>query len=187
MLARENPFRIAQVRRFRYLLSEQEWQKLYDDWCANDCRGAIIGPHGSGKTTALEDFATRFGKRLTSVVHWRCHHGERTIPPWLWARLESNPSPVLLLDGLEQLSRTEQFRLRIRARKLPGILVTTHTPRLYPTVLACQSRSAVLEQMVRQLLVGHVQPSTSDLTALFSRHQGNIREALLELYDSYSA
>ncbi len=187
ILARENPFRIAEVKRFRYLLSEQGWQTLYGDWCASGCRGAIVGPHGSGKTTLLEDFAKRFGERFSSVLFWRFNRGDRKIPRQLWSQLSTVAAPLLLLDGLEQLSRAEQFRLRFRTRKLPGILVTTHTPVFYPTVLTCQSRFAVLEQMVRQLLVGHFQPTTSDLTAIFSRHHGNIREALLELYDSYGA
>jgi hypothetical protein len=64
-------------------------------------------------------------------------------------------------------------------------LITSHREGLLPTLIKCRTTSALLQAVVDEL-VDHHAAATQELEALFLRHDGNIREALRELYDSYA-
>ena len=57
MLARENPFRTEIVLRYRYVFAcGQSMNGLAERFDAMNCRAAIVGEKGRGKTTLVEDF-----------------------------------------------------------------------------------------------------------------------------------
>ena len=184
MRAADNPFAVQKVLRIRYRLPDQTWQELLDRLVALRYRAAIVGPHGRGKTTLLEDLAPHLEARGFRVRSAMLHTGDRWLSrehrQALWHRL--SPGDVLCVDGAEQLSRIAWVSLLARSRGAAGLLITSHRPGLLPTLLECQTSPELLEDIVRDLL-GREAEEAKDL---FERHGGNIREALREMYDVWA-
>lgn len=184
--ARDNPFATDRVLRERYRLDASGWALLSARLRALRHRGAIVGPHGAGKTTLLEDLAARLagqGWRVTSV--WLTVESSRlgmSVSPRRLAALE--PRDLLLIDGAEQLSWLQWWLVRCRARGAGGIIITTHTPGRLPTLWRCCTTPELLRDLSDSL---GVPLAERDAAELFSRHAGNLRNALRELYDRHAA
>ena len=95
----------------------------------------------------------------------------------------TGPNDVLLFDGAEQLSRLAWWRFRRLARRARGLVITSHRPGLLPTLVACETDADLLRDIVSDLApTGPPMPGPAP-EELFARHNGNVREALRELYD----
>lgn len=183
--AKDNPFAVHRVLRVRYALSKAGWVRLLERLRGMGHRGAVVGPKGSGKTTLLEDLAARL-----EAAAWRVH----------WVRLSSDHHAIdakharelwrlgrgdaLLIDGAEQLGRWEWWILRQRTRRAGALVVTTHRPGRLKTVHRCETSPELLRDIVRQL---GQELDWVCACELHARHDGNIREALRELYDTWAA
>jgi hypothetical protein len=184
MRAGDNPFAVQKVLKIRYRLSEPAWERLLERLAALGYRAAIVGPHGRGKTTLLEDLAPRLealGFRIRSVT---LHTGDR------WPSREQrqllfrhlSPRDILCVDGAEQLGRISWLALLARSQVAGGLLITSHRPGLLPTLLECETSPELLDGIVRELLGRDVNGSEE----LFARHDGNLREVLWEMYDVWA-
>jgi hypothetical protein len=187
--ARDNPFAAQRVLRLRYRLSGTTWEAVLDRLALLGHRAAVVGPHGRGKTTFLEDLRDRLeehGFHTRSVV---LHRGDRRLTPLQEESLFGGLSreDVLLLDGAEQLGRLTWLRVRRRSRAAGGLVVTSHQPGLLPTLLDCRTSPELLDSIVRDLLGPEAETLRSTLEELFTRHGGNLRNALRELYDVYAS
>ena len=181
MRARDNPFASDRVLEVRYRLPDGwTWEGLLDRLAGLGWRAAIVGPHGRGKTTLLEDLAPRLearGFRVRTLTLWdehpRLNHEDRERLRDLGLR------DFVLLDGAEQLGRLPWLFLKLRCRRAGGLLITSHRPGLLPTLLECRTSPELLAGIVREL-TGEELSGAEDL---FTRHGGNLRSALRELYD----
>jgi DNA polymerase III delta prime subunit len=81
------------------------------------------------------------------------------------------------VDGAEQLTRLQWFRLRLRRG---GLVVTTHRRGMLPELHECRTSPALLREIASSL---GVELTEDECSALHRRHAGNIRESLRELYD----
>lgn len=183
MRAGDNPFKVQKLRSIRYRLSGQTWDDLLERLAALGWRAAIVGPHGHGKTTLLEDLVPHLearGFRLRSVM---LHTGDRRLGRERKDRLfrDLDPRDILCVDGAEQLGRWSWLALRLRSRAAGGLLITSHRTGLLPTLVDCETTPELLEGIVRDLL-GEA-GEAPDPAELLDRHDGNVREALWELYD----
>lgn len=62
------------------------------------------------------------------------------------------------------------------------MIISSHQPGLLPTLVDCQTSPALLRELIHRL-----DPCCNvDATALYSRHNGNLRNAFRELYDLYA-
>lgn len=184
MRAADNPFTAQKVRRIRYRLSDQTWEGLLERLATLRYRAAIVGPYGRGKTTLLEDLTPRLealGFRIRSVM---LHTGNR-----FWTREQReilfrhvSPRDILCVDGAEQLGRIAWLALRARSEAAGGLLITSHRPGLLPTLITCETTPELLEDIVRDLLGREVEGANE----LFTRHDGNLRAALREMYDVWA-
>ena len=170
----------------RYRLPGVAWEELLARLAALRYRAAIVGPHGRGKTTLLEDLAPRLeaiGLRPRSLTihesHPRLDAADRALLRGL------GPGDVLLLDGAEGLGRLAWWRVRRWTRRAGGLVITSHRAGLLPTLIECETTPELLAELVREIL-GEETPPVS-LEELFARHGGNVRNALRELYDVYAA
>ena len=184
--AADNPFAVQKVLRIRYRLSGETWDELLERLAALRYRAAIVGPHGRGKTTLLEDLAPRLealGFRIRSVM---LHTGDRWLSREQREILlrDAGPRDLFCVDGAEQLSRISWVSLLAQSRKAGGLLVTSHRPGLLPTLLDCETSPELLEGIVRDL-AGPAADSWP-IHTLFARHEGNVREALREMYDVWA-
>jgi hypothetical protein len=148
-------------------------------------RGAIIGPHGSGKSTLVESLRPelrRAGRRIVSVC---LHDGERSLPREL---LDSRPwdlETILVIDGYEQLNAWNRWRLERRCRRDGcGLLVTAHRRARLPELCRTVVDRDLLDRLVERLLGDdRTLILSADVRRAHGRHGENVREALFALYD----
>lgn len=185
MRARDNPFAVQRVLKIRYRLSGVTWEELLERLAALRWRAALVGPHGHGKTTLLEDLGARLGGMGFRVRTATLRAGERRLGPDRESALFRDPGPcdLLLVDGAEQLDRLAWWRLRRRSRAAAGLIITSHRPGLLPTLHECRTTPELLAGIVEDL-VGPNKASAAG--ELFDRHGGNLRDALRELYDVHA-
>ena len=184
MRARDNPFRTERVMTVRYRLSVS-WEAFLAGLDRLGRRAAIVGPQGSGKTTLLEDLAPRLRERGFALRELRLDdETPRFEPDFLEEFFASlGGRDFILFDGAEQLDRGAWSRFERRSRAAAGLVVTSHRPGLLPTLLETSTSPELLEGLVEELLGERV---SEPLAPLHQRHQGNLREALRELYDRYA-
>lgn len=187
MKARCNPFRSERVlRTIRFQPVDRDWSALMQRLAETRYRAAIIGPKGSGKTTLLEDLQPRLRARGFSTAMVRLTLERRrvsTAERAALARLQSGT--VVLVDGADLLAPWRWWLLRNSTRAAAGLIVTSHRRALLPPLLHTTTSPALLNRIVQQL----IQESDSstlnehEIGGLYRRHDGNIRDALRELYD----
>jgi hypothetical protein len=184
-LARQNPFAVARVRAARYRMSEREFADLIARLETFGMRGAIVGPRGHGKTTLLEDLATRLAARGYAPVLVRIPSGERELPAEARAALAAaGPRDVFLVDGAGQLSFFGRRLLAWRARRAGGLVLTAHHAGLLPTLARLETSPEILEEIVQEISGRGVAEFGRSAAELHRRHRGNLRDALRELYDA---
>jgi hypothetical protein len=179
--ARDNPFASDRVERLRYRLPEGlTWDHLLERLAALRFRAALVGPHGRGKTTLLEELAPRLAAKGFRVRTVTLRQEERGVD---WKRLRGlREDDILFLDGAELLGRLAWLRVRFHCRRSGGLIVTSHRPGLLPTLLECGTTPELLAELVREL-TGE-EPETAEL---FARHGGNLRLVFWNLYDRSAA
>ena len=177
MRARDNPFASDRVESLRYRLPDGlTWEDLLQRLADLRFRAALVGPHGRGKTTLLEDLAPRLTNRGFRVRTVTLRQDERKVD---WKQLRSlGPDDILFLDGAELLGRFAWLRVRFHCRQAGGLIVTSHRRGLLPTLLQCETTPELLAGLVRELTGEELQ--TGDL---FARHGGNLRLVFWEMYD----
>lgn len=170
---------------------------------ANGFAAAIVGSHGTGKSTLLNALQPLLGpikyrQDWSGREEFIDEHGDVL---WLQLRRNSKPSSqiarsrrfwnagdILILDGFEQLSPLARVITRMRCRwsKL-RLLVTAHRPQFaMQTLLETKVDTGLAVEIVGKLTKGS--PSWSEpsrLTQLLRENGGNMREVLMCLYDQF--
>lgn len=181
--ARLNPFRSDVLDNLDYLCRSEELQSWLTTLEQNSWCGEILGAHGSGKTTllsAVQRILTARGIKNTRLFFNEAH------PPPRWRLVNELPAQKLLLvDGAEQLTSWQWRALRRKATTSCGLIVTAHRSLGMPCAFYCHPTPNLLHDLCRNIL-GAPEITPLDATQLFTRHRGNIRDALRELYDRYS-
>jgi hypothetical protein len=134
------------------------------------------------KTTLLEDLAPHLAAQRLRAKYLRLDREQRMFDPVMldgfFAHLSH--SDVICLDGCEQLSDRAWREFLKRSECAGGLIVTTHEPGRLPTLLTCSTTSGLLAEIIERLIGSD---HSIDVNALHSRHRGNIRDALRDLYD----
>ncbi|MBN1125309.1 MAG: hypothetical protein JXA82_09900 [Sedimentisphaerales bacterium] len=185
ILAKDNPFRVSQVKQIRYQHESQSWDQLLQRLEDMKYYGAIVGPCGSGKTTLLEDLQIHLHEIHVSTQYIFVSMDVRPSRSEIQNTL-SQPADVVLLDGADHFSRRTWQNLKNRIMKVGrGLVVTSHKPDLLPTWVRCQPSPQRFIEITEQLLRSIDQHPFDSifLEHLFFQHKGNIRDALRALYD----
>jgi hypothetical protein len=188
MRACDNPFGVHHTERLRYRLDEAGWSALLDRWRAQGGRGALVGPHGSGKTRLQRELGRRLERegfqvrRLQWGVDRRPSVGDQES-----ALRGLGAGDVLLIDGAEQLTCPAWWRLRYAARGASGLVITSHREGRLPALWRHQTSPALLMDLVHELVgVARAEALAPLCQTLFVQHAGNLRDCLRSLYDVHA-
>jgi hypothetical protein len=151
---------------------------------AQSWRGAIIGPHGSGKTTLVETLVPALFAAGRTVHTISLHNCQRRL-----SRLPSCEGSdfLLVIDGYEQLSRLERIRILSSCYlKHAGLIITSHEPTALPTLIELMPDLPLVEQIVADLCCKvSIAITTADVAASHACHGSNVREILFDLYERH--
>jgi hypothetical protein len=145
---------------------------------------ALVGPHGSGKSNLLAVLMAELARR--GPVRGVRVLSARDVPAVVRSIVRQGAGAVVGIDGWERLGPVGRWMIRGVARwRRCSLLVTAHHAVGVPVLVRCTSTPVLLEQVVAALPShgGRIEPQ--DLAAAFARHAGNLREALLDLYDRF--
>jgi hypothetical protein len=172
--ARDNPFathRVESLLAFDPAWLDTTWEAILNDLRKHDYRAAIVGPHGTGKTTFLDALCPKL-LQLGFEIR-RYFFNDQRSP----ARISpAPPDSITIVDGAERLSFLERRRL---LKTCPRLLLTQHRRSTLPHLIETKSTPAMLQSFAQKLA-----PELAiapDL--LYQKHHGNLREALRECYD----
>lgn len=182
--ARDNPFAVERVLRLRYQFRNDDWFSLLQRLQSLNYRAAIVGPKGSGKTTLLEDLAERLETRGMRIHRLFLNEQSRAYPINFVQRVcdSLGEQDIILFDGCEQLSLPAWWRFRWETRQAGGLIITKHRAGRLPTLIECRTTRELFTTLVGRLHEpAMLAPNTLD--RLFKKHQGNLRDAIRELYD----
>lgn len=187
MKARENPFATKHTEKLAYRLpGGVTWPALLERLKAQEYCGSIVGRHGTGKSTLLEEFIPHL-KKLGFEPHLIQLKTESSMreKEGLPAVLRRITKPAfILLDGAEQLSTRHWLPVRSAASTAAGFLVTVHRVSRLPTLVECDTNPDLLAGLVKEL-TGQALP-LEQATEMVNRHFGNVRACLRELSDEWS-
>lgn len=184
--AHENPFRTEQMHSLRYRFEPgTDLTSLRQRFSELNYRAALVGPMGHGKTTLVRELADAIETDGIPTARVRFSRQQRHAAPAQLLQLarESSPETLLVIDGSEQVGWLTWRRFLRRSGHCRGVLITAHTPGRLPTLLECRTQPELLLNIVRELAPQHFANFEPDLTTMFARHDGNVRECLRELYD----
>lgn len=143
-------------------------------------RCAIVGPDGSGKTTLLEEIGSRLADKFEPKSLALTLDNRKFPAASFFSGL--GPAHVILFDGADLLTSADWHRFKRKASKAGGLIITSHRTGLLPTLIECRTSAKLLAELAHAL-AGAVDLPVQEL---YTRHRGNLRDALRELYDVYS-
>ena len=185
-----NPFATRFVRpgEIDFLFSDEDsLPRVAQQLQQNHWRGQIIGPHGSGKSTLLASLLPV----LPPEVHVRLHtlrDGQRRLA-FDTSSAGEGCTVLLVIDGFEQLSRWQRWRIHRHCRRRNwGLLITAHADLGLPTLFTTQTSEALARQLAERRLGGELSAAAlAEVQACYRLKSGNCREMLFDLYDRYEA
>lgn len=179
----DNPFASRKIDQLDFRLRGTDWDGILGHLDLEGGRGAIVGPHGSGKTTFLEQLAGRLAGEIVWVrLNTITANPGKTAQASLPADVDHHHA--ILIDGAEQLGPWSWWRFHRRVDKAGTIVITSHNPDRLPMLFQCTTDPGLLVDLVQELAPDAI--DTVDLDELFQRHDGNIRLCFRELYDLWA-
>jgi hypothetical protein len=187
----ENPFCAARLRPgvIDYVFPPgTDLPSVVETLSQNAWQGQIIGPHGTGKSTLLAMLLRDLRARGHAVHDTALHDGQRALPADYWERVR-DVRTILAIDGFEQLSSWNRWRIRRYCRSHGlGLIVTAHGSTGLPTLIRTAISTSQACQVAERLQRDYIYPiGLEDMVDRLRARQGNLREALFDLYDLYEA
>lgn len=179
--ARENPFTAARIHALPYSPQGVSFEVLHERWNALGRRAAIVGSHGTGKSTGLKRLATDFEQQGFHVLCLTLNDEQTGFNPGELEALRAlDTQTIVVLDGAEQLGTLGWFQFKRLTRKGGGVLITTHQSGRLPTLLQTQTSPDLLKQLL--VALGVTGWGDEQIVRLFERFEGNIRDIFHHLY-----
>jgi hypothetical protein len=120
----QNPFAGERIASIAYRFADGECDHLLQKLQENNWHGAIVGPHGTGKSTLIKYIEEQARK----------HHRQ-----------------IKIIDGAEQIPWWKWFVIKRRAKQ--PLIITTHKPGRLPTLYTTSTSSALLQALIIELAI----------------------------------
>jgi hypothetical protein len=195
MNAHHNPFRMSRIERIPPQLVNRD--ALWQQFSQQHGRGALIGPHGSGKTTLMEHLQRDAQQRGWLVRS--CFINDTTCVTWsvlsnllipLAQQKSAQQIPtqriLICIDGAERISPWLWWRFMRRLPADHALLITSHRAGRLPTLHQHTTSAALLRWCVEYVMPNSTLTS-EQAHGLFAQYHGNIRDCLRHLYDSWDS
>lgn len=206
-----NPFSTSRVRpnnnRYRFELdpaSERQASQRFLEHLLTTLeqyrRAAIVGPHGTGKTTLLRSIEPSLQSYFDHVCWIALSSQRRHNIHELLANIDPNMEGssqrvCMIVDGYEQLRWLDRILLvrHVKAASFLSLVVTSHTKsRLIPQVRETRCDVAMAKKLTEEKLDEVPEPLRSKLWSYFeqkleatSRHPLNLRDLWFTMYDEF--
>ncbi|MDA7598197.1 hypothetical protein N8813_04655 [bacterium] len=188
--ARENPFEVTRVESlisFEPTWLNTSWEAILARFGELDFRATIVGPHGSGKSTFLDDFESKLkseGDFLICRLFLNDEKKSLTQQEKIFlTNCPNHGSIIIFLDGEEQMSYLDRLEFTRVAHGFAGLLTTSHKRKRGTSVLLETKTTPMMLSDFIQRLAPDFSISDHKITDLFEETDGNIREALRKAYD----
>ena len=153
--------------------------------------GAIVGPHGSGKTNILSRLYVEALQSHYTVKRYSLRSTTwRDLKNIIRMLLVSKPDDLVLLDSWERLScMAGKVLCRVAMSRGCRLVVTSHKAISIPVLVTCQASLKSFLAIIKQLPDSGVWLGSlimnKDIETAFDVYQPNLREALFSLYDVF--
>lgn len=178
--ARNNPFATSRLEALHYRFENNSWNSFLERLNSTNYTGALVGPEGVGKTTLLLELKDKLANAGHMPLLIRLSGGKSNMPFSFWLCKRSS-AQVILVDSAENLPLWQFQLLKLKCKIHSfGLIITAHKEGLLPTLIRCSSSLELFCQLTEELLGYKLEKQT--LSSIYTRSQGNIRLAFLELY-----
>lgn len=174
----DNPFRSECIDAIDYVPWGTTWEALEKRLRETKFRCAIVGPHGTGKTTLMLSLLNRDIEGCPGTRFWVKVEADRSNLATVRSLIRKQPG-LLMVDGYDLLPWRD--RLAVLHRPDP-VLVTSHRRTALPTLIKTHSDPKLLRELTAKLL-GSTAELPDDLPQRLSSQRGNVREVFRGLYD----
>ena len=186
MKAADNPFNTSAIESLAYYDDMVDFSSILSRLEQLNYCGAIVGPHGNGKTVLFEQVYNHlFQSKLN--IHKLFLNDRSTVSISGIGKLVSKISNVdiVMVDGAEQLNILYWQLLKIACKyKSTGLIITCHAENMLPTIHKCQTSLEVFCTLVYELVGKDIDKNT--IESIYRQYSGNVREAFGGLYDIYA-
>ena len=183
----ENPFRTEKLNSLPYIFdSGENLNSLYTEFKSMNYIAAITGSQGSGKSRLTELLSELILQDSLKVTYTRLSANNKVLDPSFQEKLNNGFSKdeIIVIDGCEQLNIFKWLQLKRRIMKTAkGLLITTHKRGRLPTLKKCKTSPELLIKLTAMFTDNRIKWDKKLLRKLYKKYNGNIRHALLELYD----
>jgi len=185
--ARENPLAMSLTTNIAFRFASHDWKYHFQRLSELGFRAAIVGRRGSGKSTLLAELHHEFerrgvGSHFVFLPQDRAQHQSMLNTAFDC----SEAGCVLLVDGIERLGWFQMRQLFKRTQNSAGLVVTKHHRCKLPTWIKTKTSPKLMTDLLIDLDLGDSQITRAG-TVAFEKHDGNIRNALRDLYDQFAA
>jgi hypothetical protein len=206
-----NPFSTSRVRpnnnRYRFELdpaserhSSQQFLEHLLSTLDKYRRAAIVGPHGTGKTTLLRSIEPSLQSHFDAVCWIALSSQRRHTLHELLANIAPNVEGssqrvCMIVDGYEQLRWLDRILLvrHVKALSYLTLVVTSHTKsRLIPQVRETRCDPAMAKRLTEDKLAEVPEPLRGKLWSYFEQkleatgqHPLNLRDLWFTMYDEF--
>jgi hypothetical protein len=192
VLAHENPFRSERLHALRFVdvshRARLDVRALVDRALALR-RCAVIGPHGSGKTTLMLALAAELRVREIPVryVHLSREDGRLSTAWRQFLRVRPGPHEAVLLDGGGDLRWHAFLQVAFACRHARAFIITAHHLGRLRALARTRTDVALLDSLLADLLGTVDSQLQAQAHRAFTAHRGNLREVFRDLYDRLGA
>lgn len=170
---------------------ETSWEAIAAKFRELDFRATVVGPHGSGKSTFLDEFESKLKSEGGFLVcRLFLNDEKKSLTPQEKIFLTNCPnhgSIIIFLDGGEQMSYLDRLEFTRVAHGFAGLLTTSHKrKRGTPVLLETKTTPEMLSDFILRL-APDFSITEKEIEELWGATDGNIREALRKAYDIVSA